>query len=354
MIIALLGLGSSAIAQETQNTTSAGVIDVSSQDAELLARVSSREGMATSPELRSLLDRFATVGEFGRIAYRAPLPSANPSATPIVLFHSVFGGTSHRDFRELLSQLDQAGAPVYIMDLPGIGRSFKPKTVYSIEKIDRFIEQFLSQVVTRQAHVVAAGVPTLSTLRVAATKPNLIKTLVLLSPTGVKNFTSPPLPAQTAFYTQILSTDDVATWLEIVTPEGIRPFIDSGFSQASYIEANRNLLIEEGLIQRSNLDQRWITYAFGFGQLFRTFQSASIGVKRPVLGIFGADYKTFVSPDPNDPLVIPAERASEFQQIRPEFQYLEIPNASGNVYREQAAAVAQAIVDFSCKGNCKQ
>jgi pimeloyl-ACP methyl ester carboxylesterase len=268
------------------------------------------------------------------------------------LFHSIFGGVSHRDFRELLDQLDQSGAPVYIMDLPGVGRSFKPKTRYQLETFDRFIEQFLSQVIGRSAHVVAAGVPTLNALTVAAKRPELVKTLVILSPTGVNNFTLPPLPIQTAAYSRLLRTNNVTTWLDIVTPEGISPFIDSGYSQPAYIEANKDTLIEEGLIQRSNLDQCWIIYAFAFGQLFRTFQDASAGVTIPVLGVFGADYKTFVAPDQRNPLVIPAETAAEFQQIRPEFLYLEVPNASINVYREQAATVAQAIVKFSCNSDC--
>jgi pimeloyl-ACP methyl ester carboxylesterase len=352
ILLALLGLSFPIIAQERQNTA-VSQPPISNEDDEPLARVASQEGIPTSPELQSKLDRFVNVGEFGQIAYREPLPSANPKATPIVLFHTIYGGVSHRDFRELLAQLDQSGAPVYIMDLPGIGRSFKPKARYTLDKIDRFIDQFLTQVVGRSAHVVASGITTLSALRVAAQNPAFVKSLVIISPTGIKNSASPPLPEQTALYVQAFRTDDAAIWVDLIVPDVIRFFDRFAFSQPSFLAANSDLLIEERLIERSNLDQRWISYAFIFGQLFRSFKEASAGVTIPVLGIFGADYKTIPARGPDGNAVLP-ETAADFQQIRPEFQYLEIPDASLSVQREQPVAVAQAIANFSCNGDCSR
>jgi pimeloyl-ACP methyl ester carboxylesterase len=324
---------------------------ISDQDAKVLARVSSQEGIPTSPELRSQLNRSVELGEFGRIAYRAPMNNAK--TTPIVLFHYIYGGVSHRDYRELLPLLDQAGAPVYIVDLPGVGQSDKPKTRYTLDTLDRFINQFLVQVVGRPAHVVAAGTTTLSALSVAAQHPDLVKSLVLISPTGVKQAASPPSPERTAAYDQLFQTDDAATWVNLLTPEVIRSFdqSESVFSQPAFLAANGDRLVEERLIQRSNLGQRWISYAFIFGQLFRPFAEASAEVKVPVLGIFGDDYKTSQGPD--GPPIVP-ETAADFQQIRPEFKYLEVPNARLSVQREQPDAVAQAIINFSCHGDCRK
>jgi pimeloyl-ACP methyl ester carboxylesterase len=136
-------------------------------------------------------------------------------------------------------------------------------------------------------------------------------------------------------------------WVNLLLPEIIRVFNQSAISQPSFFKKNGDIFIEEGLIQRTNLEQRWVSYAFIFGQFFRSFAEASQNVKVPVLAIFGADYKTI----PGNPPIEP-ERAEDFRRIRPDFRYLEIPQSSGLVAREQPEAVTRAIVEFSCGGNC--
>ena len=320
---------------------------VSEEDNKILARVTSQEGISSSPQLQSQLNEFVELEGFGSIAFRSPLKSSSKKATPIVLFHSIFGGVSHRNFRELLSSLDATKAPVYIMDLPGIGRSAKPKTTYTLDKIDQFITQFLTKAVGRPAHVVADGATTLSALKVASQQPNLVKSLVIISPNGIKTLASPPSEAENQAYQQALRTDNASIWVNLLLPDTIRFFYQAAISQPSFFKKNVGTFIEEGLIQRTNLEQRWVSYAFIFGQFFRPFAEASQNIKVPVLAIFGADYKTIAGNPP-----IEAERAEEFRRIRPDFKYLEIPQASGLVAREQPEAVTRAIVEFSCAGNC--
>ncbi|MFB2768987.1 alpha/beta fold hydrolase [Pelatocladus sp. BLCC-F211] len=345
LILALLTLlGTLAIPVIAQQPAPAVVTE---KDNQILARVVSQEGIPTSPELQSVLNRSVELKGFGAIAFRAPLKSSSKNATPIVLFHGIFGGVSHRELRQLLSSLDKTGAPVYIMDLPGVGRSAKPKTTYNFEKIDQFISEFLTEVVRRPAHVVASGTTTLSALKVASQKPSLVKSLIILSPNGITTLASPPTEEQNQAYQQALQTDDAAIWVNLLLPASIRPFNEASFSEPSFLEKNGDILIEEALIQRPNIEQRWISYAFIFGQFFRPFAEASKSVKVPVLAIFGEDYK----PIPGDP-PIEIDRAEQFRQIRPDFKYLEIPQASTLVYTEQPEAVTKAIVEFSCGGNC--
>jgi pimeloyl-ACP methyl ester carboxylesterase len=320
---------------------------VTEEDNKILARVVSQEGIPASQELKSLLDRSVELKNFGAIAFREPLKSSSKNATPIVLFHGIFGGASHRQFRQLLSSLDKTGAAVYIMDLPGIGRSAKPKTTYNFEKIDQFIEDFLREVVRRPAHIVTTGTTTLSGLKVASQKPYLVKSLVIISPNGINTLASPPTEAQNQAYQQALNTDNASIWVNLLLPANIRPFSQASFSQPSFLEKNGDIFIEEVLIQRPNIEQRWISYAFIFGQFFRTFAETSKNVKVPVLAIFGADYKSI----PANPPIKP-DKAEQFRQIRPNFKYLEIPQASTLVATEQPEAVTKAILEFSCGGNC--
>ena len=126
----------------------------------------------------------------------------------------------------------------------------------------------------------------------------------------------------------------------------LEEILKNSFSQPSFLEENGDILIEEALIQRPNIEQRWISYAFIFGQFFRTFAEASKNVKVSVLAIFGADYKAI----PANPAIEP-DRAEQFRRIRP-FKYLEIPQASTLVATEQPETVTKAIMEFSCGGNC--
>ncbi|MEM7579292.1 MAG: alpha/beta hydrolase [Cyanobacteria bacterium P01_A01_bin.80] len=353
IVTALLIVTTPLLAQEfDQNFFPTSVL--SEEDNQILARVTSREGIPTSPELKSQLNQFVELDNFGSIAFRGPSKFSSRKATPIVLFHNIYGGVSHRNLRELLSSLDKTDAPVFIVDLPGIGRSSKPKTTYTLEKIDQFINEFLTKVVARPAHVVAEGITTLNTLQVASDKPDLFKSLVIISPTGITSLESPPTEAENQAYQRLFQTDDAATWVNLLLPETIRFFDRAAFSQPSFLEKNSDILVEERLIERPNIEQRWLSYAFIFGQLFRPFEEASKDIKIPVLAIFGADYKPIPSfGNTNNPPIEP-ERAEQFRQIRPEFKYLEIPQASSLVAREQPEAVAKAIVEFSCSGDCRR
>ncbi|MEM1395748.1 MAG: hypothetical protein AAGG00_21170 [Cyanobacteria bacterium P01_H01_bin.150] len=71
------------------------------EDNQILAKVTSREGIPTSPELKSRLNQFVKLEDFGTVAFRGPLKFSSRKATPIVLFHNIYGGVSHRNLREL-------------------------------------------------------------------------------------------------------------------------------------------------------------------------------------------------------------------------------------------------------------
>ena len=120
----------------------------------------------------SLLDSEATVTGFGTIKYRAP--KVESDETPIVLFHGIYGGASHRAWRKLLPELEAAGKEVWLMDLPGVGESDKPKRPYAIEDFDLFVENFLVEVVGKRANLVSESILGNSVMRVSATWPDLV------------------------------------------------------------------------------------------------------------------------------------------------------------------------------------
>lgn len=144
----------------------------------------------------SLLDRKIFIENFGNIKYRAPFVKSGK--LPLVLFHGIYGGASHRTWRKLLPLLEAAGEKVYIMDLPGVDESDRPQKAYNIEDFDHFVEAFLATVVKERATVISESLLSASVLRVTAKRPDLIRRTILINPSGLNALSFPPSQRQQA------------------------------------------------------------------------------------------------------------------------------------------------------------
>lgn len=261
----------------------------------------------------SLLNSDVIISNFGKIKYRAPL--ADSTGSPVVLIHGIYGGASHRTFRNLLPLLDAAKLPVYILDLPGTGESDKPRKSYTISDLDSFVETFLSEVVKARATVVTESLAGTAALKVSSTRPDLIRRLVLINPTGVNSL---------AFYDNLLNDNS------------LRFFLKFGFSDDTLVNDE---LLNDFRVMKPNVDQRFVSLSFVSGQIYRSFEESSRNVFIPVLGIFGADYENFQETKPST--------AADFRAIRPQFDYVEIPKCGSSVQRECPAEVAKEIILFT-------
>jgi len=284
----------------------------------------------------SLLTTKVTVPEFGEIAYRPPL--AGSTGLPIVLFHGVYGGASHRAFRQMLPELDKAGSAVYIMDLPGIGESEKPKRPYSIEDLDKFVESFLVNIVRERATVVGESLTTLSVLRVASARPDLIRRVVLLSPVGINSLAEPPSDREQRLYDRLYGDDaaGIAFYQNLLIDSSLRYYLSFAFADDQKITED---ILDDYRVMRDVVDQRWISLSFVGGQFYRRFQEAAEGVFVPVLAIFGKEYEAFADTPPT--------RASDLSALRPDFETVEIEASGSSVQREQPELVANEVLIFS-------
>lgn len=283
----------------------------------------------------SLLDSTAEVTGFGKIKYRAPKIQSNE--TPIVLFHGIYGGASHRTWRKLLPELEKLGKEVYIMDLPGAGESDKPKRSYSIEDFDNFVEAFLEDVVKQRANIISESILSNGVLKIAAKRPDIVRRAIVINPSGIYSLVEPPSAREQGLYTRLFNDDDaaIAFYKNLLNPNSISYFLSFGFFDDSLVNDE---LIADFVSMRENIDQRFLTLSFVGGQLYRSFEESSEGVFIPVLAIFGKEYEGF-----QDNKIA---RASDFKKIRPYFEYIEIDKSGSSVQREKPADTAKAIVNF--------
>lgn len=285
----------------------------------------------------SFLDSTVSIQEFGNIRYRAPLPSSN-DRFPILLVHGVYGGASHRTFKNLLPLLDQAGAAVYIVDLPGVGESDKPKRPYRIEDFDQFIEKFIEIKIKKRTTIVAESLLTASALRVSSLRPDLVRRLVLLSPTGINSLHLPPSSREQALYDRLFNDEASSDqfYQNLLVDNSLQFFLKFGFYNDELVNEE---LLNDFRVMRPNLAQKYLTLSFVGGQLFRPFAESSKNVFIPVLAIFGQEYEVFADNEPST--------AEMFKSVRPDFEYLEIPGSGSSVQREKPEAVAASIIEFS-------
>ncbi len=284
----------------------------------------------------SLLNQATDLTRFGTVKYRAPLVNSRQES-PILLIHGIYGGASHRTFRKLLPLLDQAGKPVYILDLPGTGESEKPRKRYSIEDLDAFIEIFLAEVVKVRSTVVTESLAGTSALKIASQRPDLIRRLILLSPTGINSLALPPSQREQRLFDRLWNDDQalLAFWDNLLIDNSLRFFLRFSFSNDDLVDEE---LLDDFRVLRENKDQRFISLSFVTGQFFRSFQESSQNIFIPVLALFGADYENFQETKPS--------KAADFKAIRPEFDYIEIPRCGSSVQRECPEAVAKEILIF--------
>jgi pimeloyl-ACP methyl ester carboxylesterase len=107
-------------------------------------------------------------------------PSSDPNAEPVLYVHGLGGAsTNFTDLADLLSPW-LAGEAI---DLPGFGRSGPPPDRdYSIAAHVRLVTRYLEQSGRGPVHLVGNSMGGAISIRVAAHRPDLVRTLTLVSP----------------------------------------------------------------------------------------------------------------------------------------------------------------------------
>lgn len=103
--------------------------------------------------------------------------------TPVLFIHGL-GSSGYMEWR---FNLESAAAKhrVFAPDLPGYGRTEKPRVRYTIGYFARFIEQYMDQRGLRSAAIVGASLGGRIALEIALERPHLASRLVLVNALGL-------------------------------------------------------------------------------------------------------------------------------------------------------------------------
>ncbi|MFM7425957.1 MAG: alpha/beta fold hydrolase [Elainella sp.] len=163
-----------------------------------------------------------------------PDPTQPGYRPPLVFLHGFGGGSSAYEW----SLVYPAFVPEYAVfapDLVGWGRSEHLSRSYQIQDYLASIGDFLEQVCTTPAIVIASSLTAAFTVRVAVTRPHLFKGLVLVAPSGLADFDQ----TYSNFFAQLVSTpllNRLVYSTAIATSFGIRNFLENRqFARASRV-----------------------------------------------------------------------------------------------------------------------
>ncbi|VXD12978.1 alpha/beta fold hydrolase [Planktothrix paucivesiculata] len=145
---------------------------------------------------------------------------------PLVFLHGFGGGSSAYEWSKVYPAfVDEY--QILAPDLIGWGRSEHPAKNYKIEDYITTITEFLEQTCSTPAIVIASSLTAAFTIRVAIQRPDLFKSLILVTPSGLSDFGQ---DYRQSLFSQIVKTpflDRVLYFTGIANSVGIQGFLQN-------------------------------------------------------------------------------------------------------------------------------
>ncbi len=218
----------------------------------------------------------------GRVAYYA---DTTASGRPLVLIHSMNAAAGAYEMAPLFTTY-RTQRPVYALDLPGFGMSDRLDQKYSPELYAATIEQFLDEIVGEPADVVALSLGSEFAARAAYSQPEAVRTLVFLSPTGLRDI---PDIGEGLYRGLSFPLWGRALYDLLV----IRPALNYFLGAISYDDISPEY-IEYAYLTAHQPGAHYAPLYFVGGQLFSPNIQSEVyeGLTMPVLAIYGNDPNT--------------------------------------------------------------
>jgi pimeloyl-ACP methyl ester carboxylesterase len=213
--------------------------------------------------------------------------------TPVVLIHSVNAAASAYEMSPIFEYY-RGQRPLYALDLPGFGFSERANRIYSPDLYTSAIVDFLSSQVGQAAHVVALSLGAEFAARAANQRPDLFRSLTLISPSGFtakENRQGSQRASDTGTSSFLHSVFAFPLWSQafydlLTSPPSIRYFLQQSFQGE----------VDQGLADYDYLTAhqpgaRFAPLYFISGQLFTPAAVEVLyqNLKMPVLVIYDKD-----------------------------------------------------------------
>ncbi len=178
--------------------------------------------------------RDSIVTSLGRMVYYTP--SEHPwldettrreeDQSSIVFLHGFGGGSSAYEWSKVYPAF-ASDYRVLAPDLIGWGRSEHPERNYQVEDYLTIIREFLTATCSEPVTVVASSLTAAFTVRVAVDHPELFRSLILVTPSGLSDFGQDYTSNFIARLVSVPILDNLLYWGAIANPDGVRNFLEN-------------------------------------------------------------------------------------------------------------------------------
>jgi pimeloyl-ACP methyl ester carboxylesterase len=220
---------------------------------------------------------------FGQLSYYGTGPG---QGRPLVLIHSINAAPSAYEMKPLFDRY-HSERPVLVPELPGFGFTDRPDIHYQPDVYVKALTEFLRRVAAQPVDLVALSLGGEFAARVAAETPELVNSLVLLSPTGFSTRTIPGGKAGMRVHGVIsLPGLGQGAYALLTTKPSIRYFLGQSF--VGPVPAG---MVEYAYATTHQPGARFAPLCFLAGQIFTkdAFNQIYARVKQPVLVIYDED-----------------------------------------------------------------
>jgi len=268
----------------------------------------------------------------GRLAYYR---DDSASGRPLVLIHSLNAAPSVFEMKPLFDHY-RSRRPVFALDLPGFGHSERGERAYSPELYAAAIEDFMGEVVREvvagPADFVALSLGAELVARLALERPELVRSLALISPTGFSHAALPGEQTSRRVRKVLLLPGLGELLFSLVTSwRSLRFFLDRSF-EGPVPEA----MIEYAHASAHRPGAKYAPFSFLSGQIFtrHAFDRLYADLEQPALVLYDED--------PN----VSFERLPEWLEGGSQRRALRIAPTRGLPHWEQPEATCAALDDF--------
>jgi pimeloyl-ACP methyl ester carboxylesterase len=103
---------------------------------------------------------------------------------PVILIHGL-SGSARWWWRNLPALAENYRT--FIVDLPGFGEMRSDRPGFRLHEAAEYLQEWIEQVDIGSAHIIGHSLGGLVSIQIAATRPDLVRCLVLVAPAGVKS-----------------------------------------------------------------------------------------------------------------------------------------------------------------------
>ncbi len=206
---------------------------------------------------------------------------------PLVLLHSLGPGHDSLEWRVAAERLARTGQ-VFALDWLGWGRSDRPSVAYDADLYIDLLIDFLLDIVRRRATLIASGLAAAYALQVAADRPELVRSVILVCPLGLDAGAEEPELSDALLF-QLLRTPLLGTSAaNLLTSRRVlrRHLLEELYFDAAHVTEE---LVEQYWSSAHRPEGRGALGAWMAGYLNHSVAPALSRLRTPVLLVWGAD-----------------------------------------------------------------